>query len=363
MPANGRPAVPNWLAVATAYSWRLLIVGAAILALAVVVARLYLVFLPLFAALLLATILSPAVDALARRGLHRGLAAAVSMAAGLGLLAGLAALIGPPFVRELDALSAEVTDAIDRAEEWLVDGPLDLSQQQLGDAVDRAAEQLRDNVGALTQTALSGAIVVVEIATGAALAIVLLFFLLKDGGRIWEWVLGLFGDRRDDADAVGRRAWAALGGYVRGATIVAAFDATLIGLALLVIGVPLVLPLAVITFFAAYVPIVGATVSGLLAVVVALVTLGFVEALLVLAAIVAVQQLEGNVLQPVVMGHTVRLHPIATLLAVTAGALLYGVIGAFVAVPLTAVASSTLAYARERDAAEAGGEPVATSGS
>ncbi|NLT05792.1 MAG: AI-2E family transporter, partial [Solirubrobacterales bacterium] len=260
------------------------------------------------------------------------------MAAGLGLLAGLAALIGPPFVRELDALSAEVTDAIDRAEEWLVDGPLDLSQQQLGDAVDRAAEQLRDNVGALTQTALSGAIVVVEIATGAALAIVLLFFLLKDGGRIWEWVLGLFGDRRDDADAVGRRAWAALGGYVRGATIVAAFDATLIGLALLVIGVPLVLPLAVITFFAAYVPIVGATVSGLLAVVVALVTLGFVEALLVLAAIVAVQQLEGNVLQPVVMGHTVRLHPIATLLAVTAGALLYGVIGAFVAVPLTAVA-------------------------
>src|SRR5690606_31741832 len=143
-------------------------------------------------------------------------------------------------------------------------------------------------VGALTAGALSGAIVALEIAAGALLAVVLLFFLLKDGTRIWSWLLALCGDRRRDADAVGRRAWQALGGYVRGATIVAAFDATLIGLALLVIGVPLVLPLAVITFFAAYVPIIGATVSGLLAVVVALVTLGFVEALLVLAAIVAV---------------------------------------------------------------------------
>jgi len=355
MPSSGRPAVPRWLAVATAYSWRLLIVGAAVVAVAVVVARLYLVFLPLFAALLLATILAPAVDALARRGLHRGVAAAAAIALSLALLAGLFALIGPPFVAEIDDLGDEVNDGIDAAERWLVGGPLDLSEQQLRNAVDSVAEQLRGNVGALTAGALAGAIVVLEIATGAVLAIVLLFFLLKDGSRIWSWLLDLFGERRRDADAVGRRAWQALGGYVRGATVVAAFDAVFIGLALLAIGVPLVLPLAVITFFAAYVPIVGATVSGLLAVVVALVTLGFVDALLVLAAIIVVQQVESNVLQPIVMGRAVRLHPIATLLGVTAGALLYGVVGAFVAVPLMAVAGSTLAYARERHGGASGG--------
>jgi predicted PurR-regulated permease PerM len=351
----GRAAVPRWLALATAYSWRLLVVGAAVVALALAISRLYLVFLPLFAALLFATFLWPVADWLTGRGLHRGLAAATTVVGGIGVLAGLGALLGPPFVSAIDDLGDELTEAIDAAEGWLVDGPLDLSQEQLGDAVDRAAEQLRDNVGTLSQSALSGAIVVVEIVTGTLLAVVLLFFLLKDGERIWQWLLGLFDARRGDVDELGRRAWATLGGYVRGLTVVAAFDAVFIGLALLAIGVPLVLPLAVITFFAAYVPIVGATASGLLAVVVALVTLGFVEALLVLAAIVAVQQLEGNVLHPLVVGRAVELHPIAILLAVTAGALLFGVIGAFVAVPVAAVAATALAYGRERRPAAAEG--------
>lgn len=345
--------LPCWLRVATAYSWRLLVVAAAVIALAIGLSKLYLAVLPAVAAILLATFLEPPVDWLDRRGLPRGLAAAVTLLACIVALVGIGALLGPPFVAATDDLGDEVTQAIDAGERWLVQGPLDLSQSQVRDAVDRGAEQLRDNVGTITQSVVSGAIVAAEIAAGALLTLVLLFFLLKDGRGIWAWLLGLFGERRDNADQLGRRAWATLGGYLRGLTVVAAFDAALIGLALLVIGIPLVLPLTVIIFFAAYVPIVGAFVSGLLAVVVALVTTGFVEALAVLAAILVVQQIEGNVLQPVVMGRAVHLHPIATLLAVTAGALLYGIVGAFLAVPVAAVAATTLAYARgDRDGDE-----------
>ncbi|MEX1142475.1 MAG: AI-2E family transporter [Thermoleophilaceae bacterium] len=349
-------AVPLWLRVATAFSWRLLVVAAAVAIVAIVADRLRLVILPVIAAMLLATFLAPVTTWLDERGLPRALAALLSILGGFAVLAGAAALIGPPVAGTVDELGEEVTDAIDTVERWLVDGPLDLSEEQLGDAINRSADQLRDNVGTITDSVITGAVLVAEIVAGALLTLVLLFFFLKDGRRMWDWILDLFGRRRDDVDELGHRAWTTLGGYLRGVTAVATIDAFFIGVALVIIGVPLVLPLVVITFFGAYIPIVGAFVSGLLAVLVALASLGVVEALLVLTSIVAVQQLEGNVLQPVIVGRSVELHPVVILLAVTAGAVLYGVIGAFLAVPLVAVASSAIGYARERSGSE---EPAA----
>lgn len=353
--STGSPAaeaVPLWLRIAAAFSWRLLLLTVTAIAVVVVVDRLHLVFLPVLAALLLATFLEPPTDWLEEAGLPRALAALTSLVGGIAVLVGIAALIGPPMVDATDDLGDELTDAIDAVQEWLIEGPLDLSQEQIADTVDRAADQLRENVGTITDRLISGAVLVVEVIAGLLLTIVLLFFFLKDGRGIWAWILGLFGRRRADVDQLGRRAWATLGGYIRGITAVATIDATFIGLALIVIGVPLVLPLVVITFFGAYIPIVGAFVSGLLAVLVALASLGVIEALLVLAAIIVVQQVEGNVLQPVIVGRSVELHPVVILLGVTGGAVLYGIVGAFLAVPLVAVASSMIAYARERNAAD-----------
>lgn len=341
-------AVPLWLRIGAAFSWRLLLVAVTAVVAVLVVDRLHLVFLPVIAALLLATFLEPPTDWLERAGFPRALAALTSLVGGIAVLAGIAAAIGPPMVDATDDLGDEVTDAIDAAQEWLIEGPLDLSQEQIADTVNRAADQLRENVGTITDRLISGAVIVVEVIAGLLLTVVLLFFFLKDGRRMWAWFLGLFDRRRADVDQLGRRAWGTLGGYIRGITAVATIDALFIGLALVIIGVPLVLPLVVITFFGAYIPIVGAFVSGLLAVLVALASLGLFEALLVLASIVAVQQLEGNVLQPVIVGRSVELHPVVILLGVTGGAVLYGIVGAFLAIPLVAVASSMLAYAREQ---------------
>lgn len=352
--APAEPRVPDGLRTATAYSWRLLVVAAAVAVTAFALSHVALVVLPVIGALLLATFLEPPAAWLKGRGVPDALASLVTVLGGLAVLAGIGVVIVPPLVGAVDDLSGELTEAIDAAEDWLLTGPLELSQEQLRNGVDQAADQLRDSVGTITDQVVSGAILVAEVMAGIALTIVLLFFFLKDGPRMWEWIVGLFAARRQEVDDLGRRAWVALGGFIRGQTLVALVDAVFIGLALLIIGIPLVLPLAVITFFGAYIPIVGAFVSGLLAVLVALVSEGLLAAVLALAAIILVQQVEGNVLQPVIVGRAVSLHPVAVLLAVTTGGVLYGIIGAFLAVPLTAVAATIGGYMREQRTAPAG---------
>ena len=177
---------------------------------------------------------------------------------------------------------------------------------------------------------------------------VLVFFFIRDGAQIWGWVVDLFPSRvRPDAHAVGRRSWSALSGYVRGMALVALVDAVLIGLALAIIGVPLVVPLMALTFFGAFVPLVGAFVAGLVAALVALVSRGLVAALLVTGAIVVIQQLEGDLIYPQVVGRSVNLHPVAVLLAVAAGAVLGGIAGAVLAVPAAAVLWATVVQLRE----------------
>jgi putative heme transporter len=192
----------------------------------------------------------------------------------------------------------------------------------------------------------------VEVLAGIALAIVTLFFLLRDGPTIWAWCRRLFPPQaRTDVERIGERAWTTIGGYLQGVSIVAAVDAVLIGLALWLLGVPLVLPLALLTFVGGFFPIVGAFTAGFAAAMVALVTNGLTTALLVIAATIVVQQLEGNVLQPLVVGGAVELHPLAVILAVAAGGILWGIAGAFLAVPLAAVVNQGATHLANRDSA------------
>jgi predicted PurR-regulated permease PerM len=210
---------------------------------------------------------------------------------------------------------------------------------------------LRENSGPLARGLGSGAVLLGEVLTGLIVAVLLCFFLLKDGEQMWAWVLRLVRERsRPDAEEVGTRVYTALAGYVRGIAMVGLVDAILIAIGLLIIGVPLVVPLAVVTFFAAFVPLIGAFVAGLLAVLVALVSGGLVDALLVLGVIVIVQQVEGHLLYPLLMSRAVHLHPAVIVVALAAGGILAGIVGVFLAVPVAGVASVIVQYAQNRPA-------------
>jgi putative heme transporter len=336
-----RRPVPPLLDAAAALSWRALAVAAAVVVGILLLAQLYLVVLPVILALLVATLLEPVTRALQRRRVPDGLAAITVLAVALGLLVGLVVLLVPQIARELAGFAEEAEEGWEQIKRWMEFGPLGIGPEQLSAVMERIGQQLAANAAQVATGVLAGAVIALEVVVGLILTIVLTFFFLKDGERMVAWTVARApAAHRNDLRAAGQRAWETLTGYVRGTALVAFVDAVGIGLGLLVIGVPLVLPLAVLTFFAGFFPIVGATVAGLVAVVVALVSRGLVEALLVLAVVIAVQQLESNVLEPVVLGRVLRLHPVVILASLTAGAVLAGVVGAFLAVPTAAVAAS-----------------------
>jgi predicted PurR-regulated permease PerM len=232
---------------------------------------------------------------------------------------------------------------------FLVEGPLGISQAEIDRGVSRAGEQLRNSLGGIATQVLTGASYAANGLAEAILTLIIVFFFVNDGDRIWTSLVGLLRPSlHDDARALGRRAFTILKVYVRGIVVVAVADSVLIGLALWAIGVPLVLPLVVLTFLGAFFPLIGAVVAGAMAVLVALVSNGLVPALLVLLAVVIVQQVEGNLLYPLVVGTSLELHPLLILLALAAGTALAGVVGALLAVPVAAVASGTAFYLRER---------------
>jgi predicted PurR-regulated permease PerM len=359
---------PQPLRALAALSWRLLVVGAVVVALALLLARLRLLILPVFAALLLAALLVPALQALRRRGWPRGLAAVTVAIGGLASLGGLVAAIAVPVAAELDAVDGGVRQGVERVGDWLAAGPFGLSERQVDQAIERGFDELRSHGGELAGGVLAGTTLALELLVGTLLTLFLLFFFLKDGDRLWAWTVRLFpaGARRD-VDEIGRRGFAVLAGYLRGVATVALVDAVLIGSALAALRIPLVIPLALLTFVGGFFPIVGANVAGFAAAMVALVSDGLVDALIVAAVVLVVQQLEGHLLQPVIVGRSVKLHPVAILLALTAGGILWGIAGAFLAVPLAAVAASAGAYLRGRGrphartaaAAAGGGSPPA----
>jgi putative heme transporter len=331
------PTVVAWFDVTAQYAWRglaILVAGAAVLW---TLAFLYLVTMPVIVALVLSTFCAPLARRLERRGLAPGLAAAVVVLGGLALLGAVVAVSAPAFARQAQELGPTIEEGVDDFFEWLEEGPVGYDRAEVDAAI---ADYLEDD-GVLADLAGRLAVRVAEVAAGLVLTLVLLFFFIKDGRQIVRWFVDRVPDRQRDAVcAVGARSWRALGGFMGGTAQVAAIDAVGIGVGLAVIGVPLVLPLAFLVFLGGFVPVVGAAVTGLLAVLVALAWGGVGPALLVLALVVVVQQVESNLLQPIIMRRAVALHPVVVLGGITAGAVIGGIIGAFLAVPVTAMAAA-----------------------
>jgi predicted PurR-regulated permease PerM len=348
---DSRPGeVPRLFALTAAYSWRFLVVVAAAVIFLYVLVTLRLIVIPMVVALLISTLLVPLAERLRARGLPSLLAAWIVFAGALGVLAAIVSLVSPAIAGELDNLGRDVRRGTEDVLTWLTEGPLDLSRAEIDGYVDQLSEQLREQRSSIVSGAFRGAYVVVEIVVGAILTAVLTFFFVKDGARISNALLDVFPERRhDDLRAVSKRSWEALGAYIRGTAVVGLVDAAAIGGTMLVLGVPLVAPIAVITFFAAFFPLVGAVVAGVIAALVALVTTGFVPALILAAATIVVQQVEGDVIQPLVLGRAVNLHPLVILLSLTAGAIVAGIAGAFLAVPVAAVAAVAVAHLRGRE--------------
>jgi predicted PurR-regulated permease PerM len=338
---------------AAAWSWRLLIVFGALVAVLWLVARLEIIVVPVALATMLAALLMPAVDFLDRRGAPRGGAVALVLLSGIAVVGGILTFVVSQFVEGMPALGEQVTRSIDGMRRWLVDGPLDLSREQIDNAGNAAIEAVRDNQERLTSGALSTAGTITEIVTGALLVLFTLIFLLHGGRNIFGFVTQVFPpDVRDRVRGAGRAGFHSLIGYVRATFLVALVDAVGIGMGLAIMSVPLALPLASLVFLGAFVPLVGAVVTGFLAVIVALLTKGLVYALITLGLILAVQQLEGHVLQPLVMGRAVSIHPLAVVLAIAGGGVLAGVVGALLAVPAVAFLNSAIRvlFARDQEA-------------
>lgn len=334
-------SVPRWLDRAGSWSWRLVVLALAIALTVWVLTRLYLVSLPVIVALILATLCVPPARALQARGLKPGLAATIVVVGGLALIVTVVALLTPSFVEQILQLRPTVEAGVDDILSWLEEGPLGWDRARIDELLAQARSTASSSGSRIFSSVLSGAAIVAETIAGLALVVVLLFFFVKDGAEIVDWFIARTPDRRrDDLRAAGGRAWDALGGYVRGTATVALIDAIGIGIGLAIIGVPLVLPLAILVFLGAFLPVIGAFLAGLVAVLVALADGGGAAALLTLALIVAVQQLEGNVLQPIIMKRAVALHPVVVLIALTAGASVAGIAGAFLAVPITAVVAA-----------------------
>jgi len=331
-------------------SWRLLVCLAAIAVVAWALWQVRFVVLPVFIALLLTTVLVPPANALRRVGLPSGLATLVVFVSFIGTVALIIALLAQPVGDEMGELGRQIRAGADELGEWLTETPLGLSQEDVDEAIRDVESSISSSAGTVASGVVSGAVIVAEVFATIILTLFLTFFFVKDGAMMWRWILRAFPrTHRDRVGEIGQAAWTVLSSYVRGLGFVATVDATFIGLALAVIGVPLVLPLAVVTFFAAFFPIVGAVTAGAAAALVALVSNGVVDALLVVAAVVAVQQIEGNLLYPLVMGRTVELHPAVVITVVAIGGVLGGILGAFLAVPVTAVLSATIPILRGAD--------------
>jgi predicted PurR-regulated permease PerM len=345
--AAGPPAgVPHGLVVAAAIAWRVLVLAVAALAVGYAAGKLLLVVVPVAVALLLSTLLVPLAARLRDRGMHPRVATLIVVIGGIAAIAILLVLIVPPFVSELGKVGTSVENGSREAGKLL--HPLGVSQAEVDKTIDDGVKSLKGSGGALAGGAVSGALAALNILAAVLLTLVLTFFFVKDGRGMWGWIAGLFGRHRPAAEELGERVWGVLTAYVHGIALVALVDATLIGLTLVLVGVPLAMPLAVLTFLASFFPVVGAVTIGLAAVLVALVAKGALAAGIVAIAILAVQQLDGNVMQPLLVGRKLELHPVVVLLALTAGGVVAGLVGAFLAVPTAAVAAAVIDFARSR---------------
>jgi len=339
--------VPSWLRTGSEIVVRLAVLAAGLLAVSWLFLHLRVVTIPAFVALLGATVLVPPVAALRRRGWRPLLATWTVVIGALAIVAGVIALLVPAFVDQIEELGDQLDEAISEIEDWLEPGPVGLDEPDLRSALDTLGERVVD---ADPAAVIDGATLAAEILAGILLAVVMLFFFVKDGSLIVRWARDQFpAERRDDAARAGAAAWNALGAYVRGTLVVGAVNGTVIGVGLAILGVPLALPLGIITAVSAFFPLIGAVVAGTLAALIALVSGGVVTALIVVGLTVAVQQIEGDVVSPIVMGRALRLHPLVVLVALSVGAIAAGLVGAFLAIPITGVVVAVSGALRDGD--------------
>lgn len=344
--------VPWGIRVAAEAGWRLLILAGVIYVLIKVISAVSLLVLAFTVGLLFTALLQPTVARLRRLGIGRGLATMITFITGVAALGLVGWFVVWQVMENLDDLTKQVQGGIEELKTWLLNSPFHVTEGQINNIADSLNEWLGSNSQEITSAGLQGVTVVLEFLSGALLAAFVTIFLLYDGRNVWNWTLN-FVPRvaRAGVAGAGPRAWTTLTRYVRGTVIVAFIDGFFIGIGLYFLDVPMAVPLAVFIFLFSFIPIVGAVASGALAVIVAFVANGVVTALLVLAVVLAVQQLEGHVLQPLILGRLVRVHPLGVVLAVTGGSLIAGIPGAVTAVPLVAVLKSVVISLR-RYAAE-----------
>ena len=327
-------AVPRGVRTASEWAWRALVIGAAVVAALYVIARLSEVAIPILVALLLAALLQP-VYSLLTRLIPRGLAAGITVLGTLAMVFGMLSFVGSQLTSQIDDIGSKVTDGIDQIRRWL-NTTFGVTDTQLEGYIDKAREWLSS--GTLTDTAASAGLTATHIVAGFFIAMFALYFFLYDGQVIWGWTVRLFPrGAREKVHSSGLIAWAQLSAFTRATLVVAAVDAAGIGIGAAILGVPFASGIALLVFFGAFIPVVGAAVSGTVAVLLALVALGPVQALIMLGIVVGVQQVEAHLLQPFLVGRVMRIHPLAVILAIAAGVILAGIIGGLIAVPTIAV--------------------------
>lgn len=335
---NAEALVNLRLRVTAAYSWRILVVGALVYVLYIVLLRFELVGIAVFLALVITSLLRPAVNAMSR-WLPRSLSLLCSMLGGILVIAGVFALVGATVANESNRIGQEFSGGLNRIEHWLEGRPFHVDPSTLTGLQGKISSFVSAHRSTLISQALNGASRAVEIITVLALAVFLSVFFTYSGDQMWHWfTTQLPEEGRSAWDRAGRAAWSTFSGYTRGTIIVAGTNAVLVGIALYLLKVPLALPLTVLEFLASFVPLIGSPVAMAVATVVALAGRGVVTAVIVLALIVVIGQIEGHVMQPLVMGWAVRLHPVAVAVSVISGSIVAGVIGAVVAVPVVSIA-------------------------
>jgi predicted PurR-regulated permease PerM len=345
------PPVPASLARAAAWAWRLLLIALLLYVAFRVAVLLRLVVLPCIAALLLTALLQPLTARLRRAGLRPLAATWCTFLAAAVVLAGIVILATNRVSADYPRLQTEVKHTTHDVQKSLAGAPFHLSAVRLNQYTNEFLHFLSQHQSMIAGTVVTGGRIVIELLTGLVLMMFVTFFLLKDGSKIWQWLIGLLPQQtRGRADKAGAAAWTALVNYIRGTTVVAAIHAVVIGTALWLIGVPLIVPLVILVFIAAYVPLVGILVAGALAILVTLGTKGWIAALILLGVFLVENQLEGHLLQPQVVGRIVKLHPLAIILVLAVGAIVAGVAGAIVAVPTAAALSYAWPHLRSQRA-------------
>lgn len=335
----------TWLA---RWSTRLALAAVGVYLVWWLIGKLWVVVMPVLLGLLITTVLWPPARWLRSRGLAPALAAAIVLLAGLAVLGGVLVLISVSIASGVPEIADSAGRAVQQTRDWLAGPPLNLGDSQLDQLIQQGADQLQSSIGSIANGLLTGVGTVTSSVVTGILALLLAFLFVKDGPRFTPWLRGVIGDRAGGhVTTVLERVWATLGDFIRTQAIVSLIDAVFIGLGLVVLGVPLAIPLAALTFLGGFIPIIGAFIAGALAVLVALVSNGWTTALIMLVIVVVVQQVEGNVLQPMLQSRSLRLHAAVVLLAVTAGSSLYGIAGAFLAVPVAAAVAVVLRYLSE----------------